>query len=110
MSLNFHCIFEEQNQLIHVDFAETEGVSFPVEFAETEGLLFPVEFCEIHELIPNGVEEYNGGYSVTPRVDEQLLCTAKKFMVEDVTIKAIPFYNVSNNSGGNTVYIGKEIE
>ena len=31
-------------------------------------------------------------------------------MKDDVTVKKIPFYNVSNTAGGTTVYIGKEVE
>lgn len=53
---------------------------------------------------------YKGDYIVTPTVDGQVLATAQKLMVDDMTIKAIPFYKVSNNTGGSTVYIAKEIE
>jgi hypothetical protein len=52
---------------------------------------------------------YEGDYEVTPKVSEQTLPTAKKLMSEDVTIKEIPYFEVGNNSGGNTVYIAKEI-
>lgn len=53
---------------------------------------------------------YDGEYTVTPDVEAQTLETALTYMEEDLTVKAIPFFNVSNNSGGSTVYIGKEIE
>ena len=53
---------------------------------------------------------YNGDYTVTPSVEEQTLKTANKKMLEDVTVKKIPFYETSNLSGGNTVYIGSEVE
>lgn len=53
---------------------------------------------------------YNGDYTVTPSVEEQTLKTANKKMLEDVTVKKIPFYETSNLSGGNTVYIGNEVE
>ena len=56
-------------------------------------------------------EEYKGEYIVTPDpYDQQVLNTAKKLMRDDVTIKKIPFFAVSNASGGDTVYIGSEIE
>lgn len=56
-------------------------------------------------------EEYKGEYIVTPDpYDPQVLKTAKKLMRDDVTIKKIPFFAVSNASGGDTVYIGSEIE
>ena len=55
-------------------------------------------------------EMYNGEYMVTPSPEAQVLETAKKIMKDDVTVKKIPFYNVSNTDGGSTVYIGKEVE
>ena len=55
-------------------------------------------------------EQYDGEYEVIPRVDSQTLPTKKKVMKDDLTIKEIPFFDVSNNSGGTTVYIGEEIE
>lgn len=58
---------------------------------------------------PLDVEPYEGEYSITPKVDAQKMQTMGKLMINDVTIKAIPFFNVSNTSGGNTVYIGNEV-
>lgn len=55
-------------------------------------------------------DTYDGEYTVTPKVESQTLETAGKLMDDNVTIKEIPYYNVSNNSGGSTVYIGREIE
>lgn len=55
------------------------------------------------------VPQYEGDYEVTPKVSEQTLPTAKKLMSEDLTIKEIPYFEVGNNSGGDTVYIAKEI-
>lgn len=52
---------------------------------------------------------YDGNYVVTPRIDEQIMATKHKVMSDDVTIKAIPFFDVSNTSGGSTVYIGNEV-
>ena len=56
-----------------------------------------------------GGEPFDGSYSITPKVTAQTMPTKGKVMTDDVTVKAIPFFNVSNNSGGNTVYIAKEI-
>lgn len=58
---------------------------------------------------PEGLEYYEGPYSVTPKVEAQTLATAEKYMTDDVTVNAVPFYAVSNNYGGSTVYIAKEI-
>ena len=49
--------------------------------------------------------KYEGVYNVTPKVSEQTLPTAKKLLSKDVTIREIPYFEVGNNSGGNTVYI-----
>lgn len=54
--------------------------------------------------------KYGGEYTVTPEVDTvQTLETAGKYMTNDVTVNAIPDYEVSNEAGGNTFIIGKEI-
>lgn len=53
---------------------------------------------------------YDGTYSVTPSVYEaQVLGTAGKYLEEDVNVKKIPYFETSNTSGGNTVYIGTEV-
>lgn len=59
---------------------------------------------------PVGYVDYTGEYDVTPKVTEQSLKTKDKHLTDDVTIKAIPYFNVGNNSGGSTVYIGSEVE
>ena len=56
------------------------------------------------------LEVYTGDYDITPTVDGQTLETAQMLMSDDLTVNAIPFYEVGNNSGGNTVYIADEIE
>lgn len=59
----------------------------------------------------NGVtDRYTGEYEVTPLVTSQVLGTKQKVMIDDLTIKEIPFFDVSNTSGGTTVYIGGDIE
>ena len=55
------------------------------------------------------IPEYQGVYDVIPKVVEQRMETKNKVMRDDVTIKSIPFFNVSNTSGGSTVYIGNEV-
>ena len=54
--------------------------------------------------------KYGGTYTVTPEVGTgQTLETAGKYLTNDVTVNAIPDYEVSNEAGGNTFIIGKEI-
>ena len=52
---------------------------------------------------------YTGDYEVTPAVSSQTLDTSQKYMESDLVIKEIPYSETSNVSGGNTVYIGKEL-
>ena len=52
---------------------------------------------------------YDGPYEAIPKVEAQTLPTAKKLMTDDVTVQGVPFYEVSNDQGGNTVYIAKEL-
>ena len=56
------------------------------------------------------VEEYKGEYIVIPSSAEQKLATKQRFLTDDVTVTEIPYFETSNNSGGTTVFIGKEIE
>lgn len=53
---------------------------------------------------------YAGEYEVTPTVNGKKLETRQRYMTDDVTILAIPFFEVGNTSGGNTVYIAEKIE
>ena len=49
---------------------------------------------------------YEGEFSVSPKFTEQILETAQKILKEDVRVEKIPYFEVSNNSGGTTVTIG----
>lgn len=53
---------------------------------------------------------YDGPYEVTPMVEAQTVQTKDKYMSDDLTVKSIPYFDVSNTSGGSTVYIGSQIE
>ena len=60
--------------------------------------------------IPAGdVLVYDGPYEAIPKVEAQTLPTAKKLMREDVSVRAIPYFDVSNPAGGNTIYIANEV-
>ena len=53
---------------------------------------------------------YNGEYNIIPKAyDEQVLQTKEKTLLENVTVQKVPYYEVSNSSGGNTVNIAIEI-
>lgn len=49
---------------------------------------------------------YEGPYVSVPGVDEQILNTKNKIMADNVTIQKIPYFEVTNNSGGTTASIG----
>lgn len=49
---------------------------------------------------------YEGAYEVTPIYDDVILETNQRYMTDDVTVKAIPVYEVQNPSGGTTIIIG----
>lgn len=55
---------------------------------------------------PHARAIYDGDYTVIPKVTEQVLQTKEKVMINDLTVKEIPTYKVSNEAGGNTFIIG----
>lgn len=52
-------------------------------------------------------KRFEGPYEVKPKVIEQVLETNEKVMEDDVTVFAIPIYEVTNPQGGKTVTIGE---
>ena len=68
----------------------------------------PIEL-EIKDYIgtytPEGIEQYEGDYTITPKVSEQKMQTKNKMMKDNVTIQQIPFHEFSNETG-TTVVIG----
>jgi hypothetical protein len=95
MKLNIR--FVENAQAIKTNITESKQ-AFNASFGEIQ---------KITEYIGGGL--YAGDYIVTPKITEQTLPTKEKLLLEDMTVKAIPFFNVGNNSGGTTVYIGNEV-
>lgn len=51
-------------------------------------------------------ESYNGSYEIIPTIEQQILQTKNKTMINDLTIKSIPYSEVTNTSNGITVTIG----
>ena len=68
----------------------------------------PAMAVELGRPVYMGGEPYEGPYDVTPKVTAQTLPTAKKLMRDDVSVRAIPYFDVSNPAGGKTNYIAKE--
>ena len=67
-----------------------------------------VNVSAITKILPEG-DVFSGPYNVVPKVNAQTLETADKYMTQDVSVDAVPFYSVSNQYGGNSVYIAKEL-
>lgn len=87
---------------------EKNIIDIDIEFEPDDA--FGVDFGEVIEAPTSDIPVYDGEYSVKPKVDEQALETAGKMMRDDVRILSIPFFSVSNSTGGSTVYIGTEDE
>ena len=82
-------------------------IPFEIVFQSTSRL-FPLSFDIGIEI--SDVKAYDGSYKVTPKVTEQVLETKNSYMKDDVTVIGIPYFDVSNASGGSTVYIADETE
>lgn len=104
---------EESDQRFEAEFTEEE--SWDIQFEEEdEG--FQLGFEESTDSFSVGFEEgiftggglplYTGAYEVTPKIEAQKLDTANRSMEKDVTIHAIPYYEVDNASNGQTIVIG----
>ena len=48
---------------------------------------------------------YDGSYTATPKTVEQTFPTKNKSMTDDFVVEEIPYSEVSNPQGGNTVNI-----
>ncbi len=51
-------------------------------------------------------DRYSGSYDVTPKVISQTLPTKNLVMSDDISVKAIPAYRVTNAANGDTFTIG----
>lgn len=59
-------------------------------------------------LISTDYDNFNGDYEVTPKINSQTIETKNKLMYEDLIVKSIPYYEVSNTQGRVTIIIGGE--
>ena len=77
----------------------------------TDSQKIDTTFSEFQEVsVIDEIEAYDGPYVVTPAIDSQVLPTAQKRMTDNMTVKAIPYFQTSNPQMGETVYIGSEVE
>jgi hypothetical protein len=82
-------------------------VIIEVKFTKTNQKL-DADFGEVQYVTEFVGDKYEGDYEITPKVETQTVPTKNKVLIDDMTIKSIPIYKTSNNSGGTTVYIAKE--
>lgn len=90
--------------MVRINVSSSPSVTF--RFGQTDS---PAMAVELGQPVYIGGDPYEGPYDVTPKVTAQTLPTAKKFMQEDVSVRAIPYFDVSNPAGGNTIYIANEV-
>ena len=90
--------------MVRINVSSSPSVTF--RFGQTDS---PAMAVELGRPVYTGGEPYEGPYDVTPKVTAQTLPTAKKLMREDVSVRAIPYFDVSNPAGGNTIYIANEV-
>lgn len=61
-------------------------------------------------LLPGSMMFIVGEYQVVPKAfEQQVLPTSNRVLKEDVVVREVPFYEVSNESDGVTAYIGKDM-
>ena len=80
---------------------------FAIERVQNIRITQDVIIVPVYEDIP----EYEGAYEVIPSAQlTQKLNTAKKVLTKDVTVHKIPYYEMDNEAGGMTIYIGSDEE
>ena len=68
-----------------------------------------VSFGFSDSISAGGAKPYTGAYEVTPKIYEAVsLETKDRFLKDNVTVKKIPQYIVSNDAGGATLIMGDE--
>lgn len=111
----FDMIFEErigaadrQGECLTLDIEEQSAVIAVLvdDPSRAFGALFE-DKIEVESI--TGGDPYRGEYEVTPKTEAQTLPTKQKTMMRDLTVGAIPYYDVSNPAGGQTIFIGNEV-
>ena len=101
--MHFDIEFNVSNQRFEPSISGAQG-TIKIPFSETQ-TAFESSFDKVQTATKLVGDPYKGEYKVTPKVTEQTLPTKEKIMLDDVTVKSIPSYNVSNTVGGTTFYI-----
>lgn len=91
--------FENAVKKLEKKYITVDGVYYP-----SEG---NIGFSSV-EVNVSEFEAYEGKYEATPKVSQQVVATAQKFMKQDFVVKAIPYYETTNNQNGITVSIASD--
>lgn len=96
--------------LFEVKFVENTQRIVPE--INSTGQPFAVDFGVVNTVTSApDAEVYTGEYEVTPKAEEdQTLPTAQKFLTKDVTVRKIQYYEMDNDAGGKTIYIGTDAD
>jgi len=98
-----------ESRKVAVTLAENDAAARHIIMAVDKKEL-PMEMgVEKVRVIHDGEPEYphySGGTTVTPSVEDQILSTRRKVVMDDITVSAIPYHETSNTSGGYTAIIG----
>ena len=84
-----------------------EKSNFDVRFVNGSNDGIDIVFGEVQTVTV--ADPYQGEYIATPKTTQQTLPTMGKVMADNVTILEIPYFDVSNPSGGKTIYIANEV-
>lgn len=71
---------------------------------------FKIKFEYFQKVTDIRADKYDGAYTVVPKAEAQVLPTKKKYLEDNVTVTEIPYFDVTNPAGGQTIYIGSEVE
>lgn len=96
-----------QNDKLHLGIEKANKVELKLIHGEAKQDKH-LDISEKYVTVVSGVDDYKGPYTVIPDTESQKLETKDKRMTDDVNVKEIPTYEVSNNTG-TTFYIGKEV-
>lgn len=58
------------------------------------------------EIVRRALPDYEGEYEATPTLEEQVMPTKNRSMLDDFVVHEIPYFETSNPSGGYTAIIG----
>ena len=104
----FNSRFRETSATFSTKFVDGESTYFNANFTKTEAE-FSTDFgnVEVVTKMEGDIEPYDGEYLVTPLPEENVvLNTNRKYLTDNVTVEKIPYFEVSNTSGGTTICIG----